>query len=205
MKKFAYLFFTFAFAFLISACSSEEKIENEFAFAEYKLGDEILLKSINGGEKTLVRKENGFTVKGEEDKILMFDFFGTFCTPCQEEAPHLTSLWQKNSNNFIIIGLSHFENVSDEAVKDFAIKYGAYYFLSNSKENDRIVAQALKDINYQNMEQLPFKVVLKNGNYQNLTNFWDKDSKQFVKFYLGKVSTEVMQDDITRILNESKK
>ncbi|EAH5176786.1 TlpA family protein disulfide reductase [Campylobacter lari] len=205
MKKFAYLFFTFAFAFLISACSSEEKIENEFAFAEYKLGDEILLKSINGGEKTLVRKENGFAVKGEEDKILMFDFFGTFCTPCQEEAPHLTSLWQKNSNNFIIIGLSHFENVSDEAVKDFAIKYGAYYFLSNSKENDRIVAQALKDINYQNMEQLPFKVVLKNGNYQNLTNFWDKDSKQFVKFYLGKVSTEVMQDDITRILNESKK
>ncbi|EDC2881479.1 TlpA family protein disulfide reductase, partial [Campylobacter lari] len=204
MKKFAYLFFTFAFAFLISACSSEEKIENEFAFAEYKLGDEILLKSINGGEKTLVRKENGFAVKGEEDKILMFDFFGTFCTPCQEEAPHLTSLWQKNSNNFIIIGLSHFENVSDEAVKDFAIKYGAYYFLSNSKENDRIVAQALKDINYQNMEQLPFKVVLKNGNYQNLTNFWDKDSKQFVKFYLGKVSTEVMQDDITRILNESK-
>ncbi|EAI4827254.1 TPA: TlpA family protein disulfide reductase [Campylobacter lari] len=205
MKKFAYLFFTFAFAFLISACSSEEKIENEFAFAEYKLGDEILLKSINGGEKTLVRKENGFVVKGEEDKILMFDFFGTFCTPCQEEAPHLTSLWQKNSNNFIIIGLSHFENVSDEAVKDFAIKYGAYYFLSNSKENDRIVAQALKDINYQNMEQLPFKVVLKNGNYQNLTNFWDKDSKQFVKFYLGKVSTEVMQEDITRILNESKK
>ncbi|MFG5124368.1 thioredoxin domain-containing protein [Campylobacter lari] len=205
MKKFAYLFFTVVFAFLISACSSEEKIENEFAFAEYKLGDEILLKSINGGEKTLVRKENGFTVKGEEDKILMFDFFGTFCTPCQEEAPHLTSLWQKNSNNFIIIGLSHFENVSDEAVKDFAIKYGAYYFLSNSKENDRIVAQALKDINYQNMEQLPFKVVLKNGNYQNLTNFWDKDSKQFVKFYLGKVSTEVMQDDITRILNESKK
>ncbi|HFP7736573.1 TPA: TlpA family protein disulfide reductase [Campylobacter lari] len=205
MKKFTYLFFTFAFAFLISACSSEEKIENEFAFAEYKLGDEILLKSINGGEKTLVRKENGFAVKGEEDKILMFDFFGTFCTPCQEEAPHLTSLWQKNSNNFIIIGLSHFENVSDEAVKDFAIKYGAYYFLSNSKENDRIVAQALKDINYQNMEQLPFKVVLKNGNYQNLTNFWDKDSKQFVKFYLGKVSTEVMQEDITRILNESKK
>ncbi|EAI7268918.1 TPA: TlpA family protein disulfide reductase [Campylobacter lari] len=205
MKKFAYLFFTFAFAFLISSCSSEEKIENEFAFAEYKLGDEILLKSINGGEKTLVRKEKGFVVKGEEDKILMFDFFGTFCTPCQEEAPHLTSLWQKNSNNFIIIGLSHFENVSDEAVKDFAIKYGAYYFLSNSKENDRIVAQALKDINYQNMEQLPFKVVLKNGIYQNLTNFWDKDSKQFVKFYLGKVSTEVMQDDITRILNESKK
>ncbi|EPE3793472.1 thioredoxin domain-containing protein [Campylobacter lari] len=205
MKKFAYLFFTFAFAFLISACSGEEKIENEFAFAEYKIDDEILLKSVNGGEKTLVRTQNGFVVKGEENKILMFDFFGTFCTPCQEEATHLTNLWQKNTDNFIIIGLSHFENVSDQTVKDFAIKYGAYYFLSNSKENDRIVAQALKDINYQSMEQLPFKVVLKDGIYQDLTDFWNKDSKSYVKYYLGKVSTEIIQEDITRILNGSKK
>ncbi|AJC84980.1 TlpA family protein disulfide reductase [Campylobacter peloridis] len=205
MKKFTYLFLTCIFAILINACSTEERIENDFAFAEYKINDEILLKSVNGGEKTLVRTQNGFVIKGEEDKILMFDFFGTFCTPCQEEAPHLTSLWQKNAKNFIIIGLSHFENVSDQAVKDFAIKYGAYYFLSNSKENDRIIAQALKDINYQNMEQLPFKVVLKNGSYQDLTDFWNKDSKKYVKYYLGKVSTQTMQDDITRILNESKK
>ncbi|TXE83566.1 TlpA family protein disulfide reductase [Campylobacter peloridis] len=205
MKKFTYLFLTCIFAILINACSTEERIENDFAFAEYKINDEILLKSVNGGEKTLVRTQNGFVIKGEEDKILMFDFFGTFCTPCQEEAPHLTSLWQKNAKSFIIIGLSHFENVSDQAVKDFAIKYGAYYFLSNSKENDRIIAQALKDINYQNMEQLPFKVVLKNGSYQDLTDFWNKDSKKYVKYYLGKVSTQTMQDDITRILNESKK
>ncbi len=39
--------------------------------------------------------------------------------------------------------------------------YGAYYFLSNGGSNDRIIAQILKDIDYQNMEQLPFKVVLK--------------------------------------------
>lgn len=39
--------------------------------------------------------------------------------------------------------------------------YGAYYFLSNGSSNDRIIAQILKDIDYQNMEQLPFKVVLK--------------------------------------------
>ncbi|AJC86503.1 TlpA disulfide reductase family protein [Campylobacter sp. RM16704] len=205
MKKIAYLFLTFIFTFFISACSSEEKIENDFVFAEYKTGEEILLKSVNGGEKTLIRTQNGFKVKGEENKILMLDFFGTFCTPCQEEAPHLTNLWQKNKENFTIIGLSHFENVSNQAVKDFAIKYGAYYFLSNSKENDRIIAQALKDINYQNMEQLPFKVVLKDGNYQNLTDFWSSDSKNFVKYYLGKVSIQTMQEDIARIINESKK
>lgn len=189
---------------LIVACSAEEKIENEFAFEEYKIGDEIKLQSVNGGEKTIVRTQKGFIIKGEEDKILMFDFFGTFCTPCQEEAPHLTNLWQENSDNLVLIGLSHFENVNDQAVKDFAVKYGAYYFLSNSDENDRIVAQTLKDINYQNMEQLPFKVILKDGNYQDLSDFWNTD-KGFVKYYLGKVSIQTMKDDIARILNNAKK
>lgn len=205
MKKIMYLFLVSIFGILISACSSQTTIEDEFAFKEFKTGEEITLQSVNGGEKTLIRTENGFAIKGEENKILMFDFFGTFCTPCQEEAPHLTSLWQKNKENFTIIGLSHFENVSDQAVKDFALNYGAYYFLSNSKENDRIIAQVLKDINYQNMEQLPFKVVLKDGKYQDLTDFWNKNTKSYVKYYLGKVSSQTMQEDIDRILNESKK
>ncbi|TXE89320.1 TlpA family protein disulfide reductase [Campylobacter volucris] len=205
MKKKIYLFLISIFGILISACSSQTTIEDDFTFKEFKTGEEIILQSVNGGEKTLIRTENGFAIKGEENKILMFDFFGTFCTPCQEEAPHLTSLWQKNKENFTIIGLSHFENVSDQVVKDFAINYGAYYFLSNSKENDRIIAQALKDIDYQNMEQLPFKVVLKDGKYQDLTDFWNKNTKSYVKYYLGKVSSQTMQEDIDRILNESKK
>lgn len=205
MKKKIYLFLIGIFGILISACSSQTTIEDDFTFKEFKTGEEIILQSVNGGEKTLIRTENGFAIKGEENKILMFDFFGTFCTPCQEEAPHLTSLWQKNKENFTIIGLSHFENVSDQVIKDFAINYGAYYFLSNSKENDRIIAQALKDIDYQNMEQLPFKVVLKDGKYQDLTDFWNKNTKSYVKYYLGKVSSQTMQEDIDRILNESKK
>lgn len=59
------------------------------------------------------------------------------------------------------MGLTHFEDVSDETVKKFADDYGAYYFLSNDSQNDRIIAQILKDIDYQSMEQLPFKVVMK--------------------------------------------
>ncbi|MCR6590938.1 periplasmic thioredoxin [Campylobacter insulaenigrae] len=203
MKKIIYVILV-GIGLFLNACSNQTTIENDFAFEEFKTGEEIVLQSVNGGEKTLVRTENGFVIKGEEEKILMLDFFGTFCTPCQEEAPSLTNLWQQNSSNFILIGLSHFEDVSDQAVKDFAIAYGAYYFLSNSKENDRIIAQILKDIDYKNMEQLPFKVVLKNKSYQNLSDFWNKNSQHFVKYYLGKVPTQIMQKDIDRILNESK-
>lgn len=178
------------------ACSKDEVV-NDFVFDEYKLGEKTILQSISGTTLTLVRAEKGFIVEGEEDKVLMMDFFGTFCAPCKEEAAHLTQLYKKNAKQFILIGLTHFEDVSDEAVQKFASDYGAFYFLSNSKQNARIIAQVLKDINYQNMEQLPFKVVFKNGEYQSVQDFWNKGGR--VKFYLGKVPTTLMQEDLDAI------
>ena len=197
MQKIRMIFSAFLIAFLFMACASED-VKNELDFKEFALGEKVLLRSVNGGEKTFLRKEKGFVIEGEEDKILMFDFFGTFCQPCKEEALELSKLWQNNSKHFVIIGLSHFEEVSDEEVLKFAKDYNAFYFLSNSKEKDRLIAQIFKDISYQNMEQLPFKVVLKNGVYQNVSDFWNKGKK--VQFYLGKVPSELIQEDINTIL-----
>lgn len=197
MQKIRIIFSAFLIVFLFMACASED-VKNELDFKEFALGEKVLLRSVNGGEKTFLRKEKGFVIEGEEDKILMFDFFGTFCQPCKEEALELSKLWQNNSKHFVIIGLSHFEEVSDEEVLKFAKDYNAFYFLSNSKEKDRLIAQILKDISYQNMELLPFKVVLKDGVYQNVSDFWNKGKK--VQFYLGKVPSELIQEDINTIL-----
>ena len=196
MKKILTLFLI-SLAFFLNACSKEEESQNDFMFEEYHKGDKIVLNSVNGGSKTLIRTDKGFVVEGEEGKVLMFDFFGTFCTPCKEEALDLSKLWKNNSSKFIIIGLTHFEDVSDETVKKFADDYGAYYFLSNSSSNDRIIAQILKDIDYQNMEQLPFKVVLKNGIYQKISDYWNNNTP--TNFYLGKIPTELMQEDLNKI------
>lgn len=196
MKKISALFLI-SLAFFLNAYSKEEEIQNDFMFEEYHKGDKIVLNSVNGGSKTLIRTDKGFVVEGEEGKVLMFDFFGTFCTPCKEEALDLSKLWKNNSSKFIIIGLTHFEDVSDETVKKFAGDYGAYYFLSNGSSNDRIIAQILKDIDYQNMEQLPFKVVLKNGIYQKISDYWNNNTP--TNFYLGKIPTELMQEDLNKI------
>lgn len=187
------------FLWVFVACSKEEVV-NDFVFDEYELGEKMTLQSINGEKLTFVRAKKGFVIENNEDKVVMIDFFGTFCAPCKEEAAHLTQLYRKNAQKFILIGLTHFENVSDEVVRQFANDYGAYYFLSNSTQNARLIAQILKDIDYQNMEQLPFKVVFKNGVYQNLQDYWNKGSK--VRFYLGKVPTELMQEDLDFIFGQ---
>ena len=196
MKKFLKLSIIMLIGFFTIACNDEE-VKNDLMFEKFKLNEKITLHSVNGGSKTLIRTDKGFMIEGEENKILMFDFFGTFCAACKEEALDLSKLWRDNAQYFVIIGLSHFEDVSDEAVKKFADDYGAYYFLSNDKQNDRIIAQILEDIDYHNMEQLPFKVVLKEGQYQNLSDYWG--GKEKVNFYLGKVPTMVIQKDLERI------
>lgn len=195
--------FLFLSALLIlgvfSGCS-EEKVVNDFEFKEFEDGEQITLQSVMDKQLVLVRQNGGFVILNDEKKVLMVDIFGTFCAPCKEEAPHLTQLWRKNADKFTLIGLTHFESVSDDEVRNFANNYGAFYFISNQKQNERLVKQILKDINYQNMEQLPFKVVLKNGVYQSVQDFWSKGKK--VKFYLGKVPTSLMEEDLKGILGQ---
>lgn len=200
--KIKFLFLSAFLAFVLSAFSgcSEEKVVNDFEFKEFEEGEQITLQSVMDKQFVLVRQNGGFVILNDEKKVLMVDIFGTFCAPCKEEAPHLTQLWRKNADKFTLIGLTHFESVSDDEVRNFANNYGAFYFISNQKQNERLVKQILKDINYQNMEQLPFKVVLKNGVYQSVQDFWSKGKR--VNFYLGKVPTSLMEEDLRGILDD---
>ena len=200
MMKIKFLFLSALLILCVFSGCAEEKVVNDFEFKEFEDGEQITLQSVMDKQLVLVRQNGGFVILNDEKKVLMVDIFGTFCTPCKEEAPHLTQLWRKNADKFTLIGLTHFESVSDDEVRNFANNYGAFYFISNQKQNERLVKQILKDINYQNMEQLPFKVVLKNGVYQSVQDFWSKGKR--VKFYLGKVPTSLMQEDLKGILDD---
>jgi len=195
------IFAALACAIFLAGCGEDETAKAPVKIEGYKTGEEIALKSVFGKELTLKRVEGGFVIKGEEDKILMFDIFGTFCPPCQKEAPDLTKFQIDNLNDFTIVALTHFENVTNEyVVENFAQKYNAFYFISNdAKINDRLAAQILEDIKYERLESVPIKMVLKGGVYQELT---DVDSGKFgVKYYLGGIRLDAMTKDFERIKN----
>ena len=195
------IFAALACAIFLAGCGEDETAKAPVKIEGYKTGEEIALKSVFGKELTLKRVEGGFVIKGDEDKILMFDIFGTFCPPCQKEAPDLTKFQIDNLNDFTIVALTHFENVTNEyVVENFAQKYNAFYFISNdAKINDRLAAQILEDIKYERLESVPIKMVLKGGVYQELT---DVDSGKFgVKYYLGGIRLDAMTKDYERIKN----
>jgi len=194
MKKTLFLL-PFLLLFFLLGCSQESKPVASLVKETYKEGEKIELKSIAGAKLTLLRTAKGFVIDGSEDKIVLIDIFGTFCAPCQEEAPSLMDFQLQNSNDVFLLGLNHLEEVSDEyVVENFAAKYNAYYFISNAPQNKKIVDTIVHDIGYKSTLQVPFKVVLKEGAFQKVTDIYSANPEN--KFYIGKVSLDVIQKDI---------
>lgn len=187
---------------LFIGCSSEPKNEAISVVKEtYKEGEKVELKSVAGAKLTLVRKNSGFVIEEDEGKIILIDIFGTFCAPCQEEAPSLMDFQLQNRDDVMLIGLNFLEEVSDEyVIENFAAKYNAYYFISNSPKNKKVVETILQDIAYKQALQVPFKVLLKEGAYQKVTDIYQNDPNN--KFYIGKVSLDVIQKDVDKLVSK---
>lgn len=192
MKK-AFLFLVLIIFFI--SCKDDNKKQN----ISYKIGDEITLKSYNNKSLTLIRTDKGFKIKNNENKIIIFDLFGTFCPPCKEEAPYLSALQNEFKDEMTIVALAYFEKKNDTKIKEFAKTYHVNYFITNDNNGEPLIDIILNDINYPSEVLLPFKVVLYNGNYQILS---DKDGNKNNNFYLGKIPTNIIKEDIKNILNK---
>jgi len=115
-------------SFLFLGCGSETS-SVPVVKETYKEGDKVELKSVSGAKLTLLRKNGGFVIEDDESKVVLIDIFGTFCVPCQEEAPSLMDFQLQNSDEVMLLGLNFFEEVSDEyVVENFAAKYNALLF-----------------------------------------------------------------------------
>ncbi len=71
---------------------------------ELKLGDaapEVSVKMINGTEygKT-------FSLSEFKDKVVVLEFWATWCPPCRESIPHLSKLQEKYKDKIVLIGVS---------------------------------------------------------------------------------------------------
>lgn len=198
MKKFL-IFIVMLFIFF--GCSdSEDVIEKPSVL---NVGDKVELVSTVGKKLTFKRVENGIVIDGDEDKIIIFDIFGTFCEPCQREAPAIMKMQLDYNDKLIFVGLSYFEDVDNEyIIEKFQKPHNAYYFIAaNSPKNKSLVDTVLHDIKYERMISLPFKVVINKGKYEVVTDKWE--GKENTKFYIGDVGTELIKSDIEKIIKKN--
>lgn len=168
-----------------------------------EVGQKVELVSTQGNNLTFKRVDGGIVLDGDEDKIIIFDIFGTFCEPCKREAPALMKMQLDYNDKIVFVGLSYFEDVDDEyIIEKFQKPYNAYYFIaSNSPKNKALVDTILHDIKYERMISLPFKVVLNQGKYEIVTDKWE--GKLDTKFYIGDVGTGLIKEDLEKIMSKN--
>ena len=107
-----------------------------YGAARYKIGDRIA--AFSAPEDT----GGSFRTSQLRDKVGVLVFFGTWCPPCNEEAPHLEKeIWRKyKSKGVVVVGLALQEGKDPIAnLKAFRKKHGITYRLASHEKGEQFL------------------------------------------------------------------
>ncbi|KAB7884936.1 TlpA family protein disulfide reductase [Poseidonibacter ostreae] len=171
---------------VLSGCDS--KTENESSNKAEK--KEVVVKKTNFILKTTDNLDLNVKVDGDKiifkdypEKLVLLNFFATWCPPCKAEIPNLIELQNKYANDFKVVSVLLEDNKSNEDIIEFINEYKINYAVTNGKQNF-LLSEALGEI-----KSIPTMFLL------------DKESKIFQK-YVGIVPVEMMEIDIKKLLEK---
>ncbi|QKF81602.1 TlpA family protein disulfide reductase [Halarcobacter ebronensis] len=183
MKKFL-LLFTVLVAFIFVGCGSEDEakavVDNSQSFKELKAlsNKDYTLKTTQGKEIKLTIQNDILTSKDYNgQKIVMVNFWATWCPPCIKEIPVFNELYEKYSDKFEIIGVLFEKDKDPNELKAFIEKYNIKFPITVGDENFRM-AKA-----FNNVQKVPESYLYSKGG-------------NFVKSYIGEVNKEDLEEYI---------
>ncbi len=143
----------------------------------------ITLHTTGGEEILLTATPKGIIFGGYEGKVVLLDFFATWCPPCRAEMPHLADIQNAYKGKVQIIGVLMEENKDDLEIQKFEKEFGINFPVANSPANFAL-SQALGGI-----KSLPTMVM------------YDTRGDYFTH-YVGAAPQEMIEADIQRALNK---
>ncbi len=182
-----------AILFLVSVtifgCGSKEKNDTKNFNKETKTEttkqadvNVIRLHSVRGDEIVFTKNKEILKLKNN-DKIILLDFFATWCPPCKAEIPHLVNLQKKYKNRLKIISVLLEDDKPDSEIKSF-IKYNHINYIVTNGANNFKLSNLLGGI-----QNIPFMIL------------YDKNGK-VLTHYIGIIPEEMIDSDIKKAIKK---
>lgn len=170
------IFLIFLLIFFV-ACEKKDDKKSESAqnISKYSL------KTIDDTTINISLENNKIIVENSNDKIVLINFFATWCPPCKVEIPNLVKLQDMYHNDIIVIGLLLEDFKTNEEIREFMNSLGANYTVTNSNE----AFDLAKDLG--GLKSIPALFII------------DKDGEVFKKI-TGLVPTEMLDTNIKKLL-----
>ncbi len=146
-----------------------------------KVSKGIVLKDTKGEEIRVTSLDNGFVFEGYEGKVVLVNFFATWCPPCKAEIPHLNNLQEKYKDKLKIISILLEKNRSNEDVVEFMNEHDIEFTITNSQDNYKL-AKAVGGV-----RGIPFMLI------------YDKQGK-YSQHYTGAIPQEMIEVDLKKVL-----
>ena len=187
---------TLALSFLTIGCSNNTEKNDSISQDAAKQANAMVretiykLNDLNGNSYEVKKELNDFKLLNN-NKIVIFDIFATWCPPCRAEATYLSDLQKKYKDDLIIIGVSIEKSLTQEDLKYFADKYDAKYALSYAQDNLKLARAIASAIKAGPQFPIPMMVVYVDGKYET--------------HYVGATPEEMIESDLKLILKNKAK
>ena len=142
----------------------------------------------NYSKKFTIYKE-GIDFENITQDIIILHFLSTKCEPCIGQIPYLSDLQSKYRKELFFMGIIVDDNITNSNLKEFANKNNAIFFLSNDKNNDKLISTISKQLGIKKLI-LPLTIIYKKGSY-------------FIH-YEGSTPIEMIESDILQALEQKR-
>lgn len=184
--KYKFFLSLIAAVLLITGCETKEEdinsvVSESQAAVEQKAPEITLVNSLDEQKIKITYENEKIAFDGYQGKVILVNFFATWCPPCKAEIPHLIKLQEKFKEQFQIIAVLLEENKANEELNSFINYHDINYIVTNSRANFEL-SMMLGGI-----KSIPTMVMYdKNGNY--------------FTHYVGAAPEEMIEADIKKAL-----
>lgn len=145
---------------------------------------EFVLDTIDNKKVTLKVSENVISINEDtyKNKVILLNFFATWCPPCRAEIPHLINLKTKYADQFEVIAVMLDDGLAMEEKKSFVENFKINYTVSVTQETNHALANLIG-----NVRSIPYMML------------FSKDGK-FVLDYKGAIPEEMIESDMKKLM-----